>query len=185
MNLRVLSRSCRAIPSVISTHSRIAARLCAAIIENASSTNLSSFRDAPLRFNVMKRVALSRSRWRSSHARAFSSTQRSITAARPLFSAADMIALAGKTRPSASRILTSTSKFRDPNGERSDMIGCIIRNSPSGGPPPPKRPMRRSSCSLSFSAGASRSYTTSPSWCPLLALRQALSAIEIASLSPA
>ena len=63
---------------------------------------------------VAKRVVASASRWRSSHASVFDSTQRSITAARPLFSAAALITPAGVTEPSASRMRTSTSKSSEP-----------------------------------------------------------------------
>jgi hypothetical protein len=106
----------------------------------------------------------------SIQARVVDSTQRSITPARPLFSAAAISGPAGDTRPSASRMRSSTSKFSDSYGAVSDMIGCISRNMPSVAFGPDRRATRFSSASRSWKAFEPRSYTTRPSLVAALGL---------------
>ena len=181
MKRPVFCRSCSATLSVTSRHSSDADFGCADSIEKASSTKRSSFSELPLRLTQMKCVAVKRSRCWSIHASVFSSTQRSMTAIRPLLSAALMILPGGMIRFSRSRIRSSTSKFSDSSGRSSDMIGCISRNRPSSSSPCPIRSIRRSSSMRSRNNVVSRSYaTTWPRW-PALASRQARSAVATAS----
>ena len=85
------------------------------------------------------------------------STQRSITPARPLFSAAPISGPAGMMRPSAPRMRSSTSKLSDSCGVLRDMIGCISMNSPSVALGPCSLATRFSSASRSWKADALRS----------------------------
>ena len=146
-----------------------------------SCTKRSSLSEAPDRFMHTKRVFGSAARLAEIHARVVASTQRSMTPARPLFSAAAMMGPAVMMRPSGSRIRSSTSKLSDSCGDFNDMIGCISRNMPSVALGEASRATRFSSASRSWNAEASRSYTTRPSRRPVFASRQARSAVETAS----
>ena len=76
---------------------------------------------------------------------------------------------------------SKTSKFSDSRGLRRDMIGCISSSRLSVACGPDRRATMSSSAARWRKASAPLSYTTRPSPAPVLASRQARSAVDTAS----